>query len=92
MANKTQSRIEWAKSHKHEIESARVALGNNSKNAARCSGYSDGGWGLWANALEAAGIKPDRGSYWSGSFPTPSTAINAGIAKYISSNAPAAIR
>lgn len=88
MANKTQKRIEWALANGASIESARIEISHTSKNAARCEGYSGGGWGLWANALENAGINPDRGSYWSGFMPTPSTAINGGIAEYIRNNAP----
>lgn len=86
--NVTSKRIEWARANKPSIEAARGEVSSNSKNAARCKGYSGGGWGLWANALESAGINPNRGSYWSGSAPTPSTAINGGIARYIRENAP----
>lgn len=88
MTSKTNQRIEWVKEHQSEIEASRCEVSHNSKNAARCDGYSGGGWGLWASVLENVGINPNRGSYWSGFMPTPSTAINGGIAEYIRNNAP----
>jgi hypothetical protein len=85
----TVERTKWALAHKLEIEGARSIIGKaprGGSNAANISGYSGPGWGWWANALDAAGINPNRCSYWSGSNPTPSTAINGGIAKYIRNN------
>ena len=90
---KTQQRIDWLNENKDQIEKARseVRRPNNKHkghNAKGMIGMCGPGFGWWANALDMAGIKCNRMSYWSGSASTPSTAINAGIAHYILSNAP----
>ena len=89
---KRQARANWILANIVAIKAARCAEGNNSKNAARCVGMSGGGWGYWAQAFKLAGVSCGKQDYWSGSLPTPSTAINKGIADYIRTNATADIR
>lgn len=88
---KTQKRTEWARKHKNAIIASRtkviVPVRAKGHNAATIQGMSSGGYGWWANALIAADINCDKLPYWSGSNPTPSTAINKGIADYIDNNA-----
>ena len=92
---KTDKRIEWIKFNKTEIEknktSYKIPSRHKGHNARGIEGMSAGGWGWWARALISAGVKCGAQNYWSGSSPTPSTAINEGIANYISANAPAGL-
>jgi hypothetical protein len=90
--SKLEQRKQWILTHKAEIESARTPVEKNSKNAARIKGMSAGGYGFWAQAFDAAGVDDNSMPYWSGSAPTPSTAINLGIAKYIQAHAPNSIK
>ena len=60
-------------------------------NAATIKGMSSGGWGYWVWAFRQVGIKSGAMNYWSGSAPTPSTAIYKDIADYIYKNAPKGI-
>ena len=85
--SKTEKRAEWARQHKAEIETARTPESGSGHNAANRKGMSGGGWGYWVWALSRAGIDAGEMPYWSGSAPTPSTAINKGIADYITANA-----
>jgi ABC-type Fe3+-hydroxamate transport system substrate-binding protein len=91
MMNKTQKRAEWIADYKAEIEQARkpVKLNpNGGHNAYYCKGMSGGGWGWWVRAFRLVGVDCQNMPYWSGKNPTPSTAINEGIAKYILREAP----
>lgn len=90
--SKLEQRKQWILSHKAEIEAARTTVENNSKNAYRIKGMSAGGYGYWAQAFRAVGVNANVMPYWSGSAPTPSTAINLGIAKYIQAHAPDSIQ
>ena len=90
--NRTDQRAAWATAHKAEIEAARVPVTGcprGGTNAANMGGMSRGGWGYWARALRQAGIECNVYNYWSGSATTPSTAINRGIADYITAQCPA---
>jgi hypothetical protein len=89
---KTELRAEWLVGHKAMINNAKTPEEGSSKNAFFRRGMSCGGWGYWVWALNRAGIQCGAQSYWSGSAPTPSTAINKGIADYISENCPIDIR
>jgi hypothetical protein len=89
--SKIEKRVEWLIKHKSAIERSRTAVipsKRGGSNAATWKGMSGGGWGWWAQALRKAGIRSNIMNYWSGSAPTASTAINAGIANYIYKNAP----
>lgn len=92
---KLQARVDWLKKHKAAIERARTSVTPSKRggsNARTWGGMSGGGWGFWAKALREAGVKSNVMNYWSGSNPTSSTAINLGIANYISKFAPPSIR
>jgi len=95
MTTKTEQRIDWLKERRVEIEAARCEITpspRGGKNARTTDGMSPGGYGWWAKALKAASIEPNEMSYWAGRNPTPSIAINAGIAWYIKMNAPEELR
>lgn len=87
--NKTQKRAAWLKKNKKIINNI-IKQGNfttHAKNAYYCVGWTCGhGW--WLNALRSAGIKCPAKNYWSGSAPTPSTAIPTTVANYINTNCP----
>lgn len=92
--NKTQKRAKWIKTNAERIEAHRTPDSGETKrnggyqyNGARRADQSGGGYGWWARALRAAGIRSDAHNYWSGAAPTPSTSINKGIADYIRDNA-----
>lgn len=93
---KTQQRINWIIANAAAIEDSRSSDHSKCKGACHngrtCSNQSSGGFGWWANALDQAGIDPERHNYWSGSAPTPSTSINLGIAAFIMERSPSAIR
>ena len=97
--SKTQKTIEWLRANANAIEAARLAPsgerdrnGNYQDNGMFRADQSGPGWGRWAKMLKSAGIEPDAHRYWSGSLPTPSTSINAGIADWIRENCPAELR
>jgi len=89
---KIEKRVAFILSHKEALKAARCPESGSPTNAARRSGMSGGGWGYWAQAFKRAGVPCSAQNYWSGSLPTPSTAINKGIAEYIGVNAPADIK
>ena len=89
---KTELRAEWLTEYKSEIEKTKTPEEGSIKNAAYRRGMSGGGWGYWVWALRKAGINSSAQNYWSGSAPTPSTAINQGIADFINKNCPAEIK
>ena len=89
--NQTDKRVKWLTGHKAAIIAAKSIVGCNPKggtNARTRPGMSPGGFGYWARALTRAGITTHIMNYWSGSNPTPSTAINGGIGEYIFTHAP----
>ena len=96
MKTKTERRAEWILTNATGIKLSRSVVTVRARakgyNARTCLGMSSGGWGWWAVALSRAGIEAGAMRYWSGSAPTPSTAINGGIANYITNNAPADLR
>jgi hypothetical protein len=81
-------RAAWLLAHADEYKAARVLEEGSSHNARYRRGMSDGGWGYWVQAIRQAGLPSSAQNYWSGSAPTPSTAINKGYADYILANAP----
>jgi hypothetical protein len=88
---KTEKRVLWLKEHEKEIYESETEVSNSKRgghNAKYRDGMSTGGWGYWVWAFEKAGIKIDVMNYWAGPDPTPSTAINRGVADYILKNAP----
>ena len=89
---KKQARAAWITANAQAIAAARKndhsKCRGHCNNGAKCYSQSGGGWGYWVQAFNAARINCDARSYWSGSLPTPSTSIDAGIAKYIRDNAP----
>ena len=94
MTSKLQARLAWINEHRAEIIAAATPINGTSKNARYVTGMSGGGWGYWVHALDAAGLSKIAHpmTYWSGSNPTPSTAINQGVAEYIRNNAPEDIK
>lgn len=92
MENKTSARAKWMSENKKAILSARLPLDGSFHNARFNRGMSCGGWGWWYRAAQIAGIDVDAMTYWSGSAPTPSTAINLGVAQFIIKNAPSDLR
>lgn len=93
---KTQTRVDWIQKHRQEILIAKTddhaKCRGKCKNGATCYNQGCMGMGWWANALDIAGIDPERMSYWTGPLPTPSTSINKGVSNFIMSNAPISIR
>jgi hypothetical protein len=89
--SKTELRAEWIASHAEEIKKAKCAEEGSTKNAYYRRGMSGGGWGYWVWAFRRAGVDCSAQNYWSGSAPTPSTAINRGIAEFVSKFAPSEI-
>lgn len=90
--SKTEKRAEWLKAHETAIKAAKCPEEGSTKNARYRRGMSGGGWGFWVHAFRRAGISCSAQNYWSGSAPTPSTAINKGMADYITANAPKELR
>jgi len=91
--NKTQRRAEWLIKNRDAIEASRTTVTPNKgvtvgMNARYYQGMSAGGMGWWVRAFDLAGIDCNPMNYWSGSAPTPSIAINLGIARFIWDNAP----
>ena len=90
--SKTKKRVNWINENISKISQSRTNDHSECKgkclNGATCQNQSAGGYGWWANALEEAGINPERQNFWRGKNPTPSTSINKGIAEYIDKNAP----
>lgn len=88
-------RVKWILENVKEIKEARLAYDcpencrAKCNNGATCRISSDGGWGYWAQAFKIARVYCEKRNYWSGTGPTPSTAISKGIAKYILEHAPA---
>lgn len=89
---KIAARVAWITANRDAIMAARIPTEGSPKNAYYRRGMSGGGWGYWVQALHAADVSCDAMSYWSGSAPTPSTAINAGIADYIRNNCPVGLQ
>jgi hypothetical protein len=89
---KTDKRTDWLFSVRDQAIASRVPIEIPSRhlgyNARGIIGMSGGGWGWWVKPLNRASIKSDALNYWSGHNPTPSTAINAGLADFIRNNAP----
>ena len=84
---KTEKRTEWLKTKKEEIEAAiRRPREENKKGGTNCfslKGWSGGGYGYWLWAFSEAGIACPSRNYWSGSAPTPSTAIPFAVSEIL---------
>ncbi|NMC34216.1 MAG: hypothetical protein GYA36_17415 [Veillonellaceae bacterium] len=89
-APKIVRRAAWILANYFSLLDHTSTVKRKSRNAARCPGMSGPGWGWWVRAFELANVYAlvSPMPYWSGSLPTPSTAINAGVASYINRNAP----
>ena len=92
--SKKDRRAAWIIDHTDDLKVAhgKYTCPTNCKsacsNGATCRTSSYGGWGFWAQAFRQANVRAEIMNYWSGSFPTPSTSINRGMAEYICANAP----
>ncbi len=85
--SKIAKRAMWIMTRANEISISRTPEEGSTHNAYFRRGMSGGGWGFWARAFDLAGVDCGAMNYWSGSAPTPSTAINRGIAEYIRTHA-----
>ena len=90
MKTKIQLRAEWIKENESQLRAAMIPDTGSNHNAKNNPSYSGGGWGYWVQAFRKVGligiVEPMK--FWSGFLPTPSTAINLGVARYIQANAP----
>jgi len=93
----TSKRVEWALKNKSHILSVIIKecpkeCKAKCSNGLTCKKSSSGGFGWWVHALLVADIDCEPMNFWSGTYPTPSTSINKGIADFICKFAPEEIR